>query len=280
MSLEKPSVPRLCPEVTTESLDPLDARSAVESTGSIRSRTCVYLHTEGFHFKTFLDWAVQDIQEARTHSDEAARKRLLVAALMNSRRALSCLVDYYLKRDGLAYCSDAPKVADEKASLLISRGIFDELAATALGRAIDRRNRVEHQYEIPDVVDVHDTVQLVRASIETAVTTSDPMRAAGFYNGFLGGHQTSGDETKFWFNGWSGVMFVLAVTETPPWFGVVVPSSSTKARLRHAPLKAFTCQQLLQLHALLDARSTSGFSGYGPQMFRGELRSAGLLPKT
>jgi|ERR1700710_80519 len=215
------------PIVTFEEMDPLDARSAIETASAPRSRTSVYLHVDGFHFQTFLDWALQDVSEARSIVAESARERFLVGALMNSRRALSCLVDYYLRRDGFTFCRDASKAAGDKSNLLIRRGIFDQLAADTLGRAVDRRNRVEHHYEIPNIADVEDTVQLVRATIDTAVRKSDPMWAAGFYNGFLGGYQTSPDETKFWFDGWSEAMFVMAVTESPPWFGVVIPQSAT-----------------------------------------------------
>src|SRR6185369_4269316 len=163
------------PDVTFEEMDPLDALSAVEATSAPRSRTSVYLHMEGFHFQTFLDWAIQDASDARGITTEAAKERFLVGALMNSRRALSCLVDYYLWRDGFAFCRDAPKSAPDNSNLLIRRGIFDQLAADTLGRAVDRRNRVEHRYEIPNVADVEDTVQLVRATIENAIRRSDPM---------------------------------------------------------------------------------------------------------
>jgi hypothetical protein len=60
------------PNVTFEELDPLDARSAVETASAIRSRTSVYLHVDEFHFQTFLDWALQDVTDARSFTAEAA----------------------------------------------------------------------------------------------------------------------------------------------------------------------------------------------------------------
>jgi hypothetical protein len=265
------------PDVIFEEMNPLDARSAVAATSAPRSRKSVYLYMEGFHFQTFMDWAIQDASDAHGITTEAAKERFLVGALMNSRRALSCLVDYYLRRDGFAFCGDAPKSAPDKSNLLIRRGIFDQLAADTLSRAVDRRNKVEHRYEIPNVADVEDTVQLVRATIETAVRRSDPMWAPGVYNYFLGGNQTSDEETTFWFDGWSGVMFVMAVTESPPWFGIVLPSSTTQAQVRWTLLEKFTCDQLFEIHTHLEVNRIAGFSGYGPQMFRGQLNAAGLI---
>lgn len=265
------------PVVSVEVLEPADALSAVESAaGDKFSRTSVYVEPQGLDFSIFLDWAIQDAKEASAPADEKARGRLLVSALMNARRALSALVDQYLRRDGLSYCKDAPHDADAKAGLLVRRGIFDQLAADALGRAVERRNRVEHQYEVPNAADTQDTVQLVRATIDGAIARSDPKWSPGFYGSFAGGFRSGRGGHTFWFDGWHELVLVLAVSEPEPWFGILIPSSKSEAVLRRASLREFTCDQLIDLHTALDLLPHGGFSGYGAQMFRGQLQSAGL----
>ncbi|MBP9144030.1 MAG: hypothetical protein KBI44_06075 [Thermoanaerobaculia bacterium] len=266
------------PRTTIEVLDPADALTAVESNSADQfSRTTTFMEPQGCDFSVFVEWAILDVNAAAALPDGKDKARFLVSALMNARRGLSNLVDQYLRRDGFAFCSDAPRDAESKAALLVRRGIFDQLAADALARAVDRRNRVEHQYEFPSSADTQDTIQLVRATVDGALVRSDPKCSPAFFGSFSGGYKLTPAGEEFWFDSWSGLVFVFALSEPEPWFGVVIPTTDTEAALRRAPLRSFSCEQLLALHVALERLPDGGVSGYGAKIFRGQLESAGLL---
>jgi len=266
------------PACSFESLDPSDIALAISTNSKPLSKTVVRVPQLGAGYEPFLRWAVQDIEHA-VASPEPEQMRFATSALMNARRSLSCLTDQYLLRDGFPFCKDRPSQAKDKAQLLVRRGLFDELAARALVRAVERRNRVEHSYEIPDLCDAQDTVQLVRATIEHCVARSDPYWAPVLFGQFLGGHSCGPDGEKHWFQGWSGLLFVLARCGSPPWFGVVVPSSNSKteAAVRRVCFSELSCDQLLEALAALEARSSEGYRGYGESTFRGQLACLGLV---
>jgi hypothetical protein len=131
---------------TFESLDPRDVTSAIKTSVALPSRTFVRIGPLGLGYEAFLKWSIQDVDAATSTSGDQ-QIRFSVSALMNARRSLSCLADQYILRDCFAFCSDAPREAEEKTDLLVRRGLFDSLAAGALRHAIDRRNLVEHQYK-------------------------------------------------------------------------------------------------------------------------------------
>lgn len=98
----------------------------------------------GKGYEIFLRWAISDIQIAASASESDKRDRYATNAIMSARRSLSCLVDQYLVRDGIAFCQDAPQDARAKAEVLIERGILDSLASDVLQKAITKRNQIEH----------------------------------------------------------------------------------------------------------------------------------------
>jgi hypothetical protein len=229
----------------------------------------------GLGYAVFLEWAVKDI-EAAADASHHQTTRFSVSALMNARRSLSCLVDQYLARDCFALCRDAPSEAGKKADLLVRRGIFDLLAARALRRAIARRNVIEHQYEQVGLDDAQDTVHLVRSTIENCVARSNPYRASAFFGRFLGGFYSGPQGLVHHFDGWSGNLFVWARCESPPWFGIVIPSSNTEATVRRVPFSALTCDELLEVLVTLEARLSDGYSFVDEGTYRGQLGCLGL----
>jgi|ERR1039458_2245862 uncharacterized protein YutE (UPF0331/DUF86 family) len=270
-----PSV--LKPICSFESIDPMDLLSAVQTNTKLLPRTSVRLSQLGLGFETFLRWAKQDVETAKSSTDTDEETRFAVSALMNARRSLSCLIDQYLLRDGFNLCKDAPRSSNDKAALLVRRGVFDSLAADALGRAADRRNRVEHLYEQLDLKDVQDTLQLVRATIESSILRSDPYWAPALFGIILGGHSGGPQGEEHHFDGWSGLLFVLARCDSPPWFGIVVPSSQSVATVRRVALRDISCDQLLDLLGVMESQSSSAGSGYGEATFRRQLVCAGLV---
>jgi hypothetical protein len=211
-------------------------------------------------------------------TDADQQIRFSLSAVMNARRSLSCLADQYLLRDGFRFCRDVPRDSDAKAKLLVHRGLFDDLAANALRRAVDRRNRVEHDYQQIGLDDARETVRVIRATIENCVTKSDPYRAPALFGSFLGGHSGGPAGDTHWFHGWSGLLFVLTCCFPAPWFGVVIPSSKTEATVRRVFLSELSCAQLAGALAALEARSSSaGYSECDRPTFLGKLTCAGLV---
>jgi len=268
--------PSLVPEVEIEDLDPQDLVSAAQTSSQKLARTICHLQPLGLGFEAFLRWSLEDVSASGQSPAGDTQLRFCANALMNARRALSCLVDQYLARDGFAFCSDAPKEATDKARLLVRRGVIDDLAAGALKRAIERRHQVEHRYEAPRLEDAEDTVQVVRATIETAVAKSDPYSSPSLFGTILGGYSSGPSGTKHRFAGWNGLLFVVVVISSEPWAGVLVPSSATKATLRRVALKKVSCDQLFGFLSILECQQGSGYSGFGPDVLEGKLRSAGL----
>lgn len=253
----------------------MDLLSAVRTNTRLLSRTVLRMPQLGVGFETFLRWATEDVGTKIADPDQETR--FAVSALMNARRSLSCLMDQYLLRDGFNLCTDAPREAGEKANLLVRRGVLDSLAAGALERAVDRRNRVEHSYERVDIKDARDTVQLVRATIENSVAKADPYWAPAFFGSFLGGHSSGERGENHWFHGWSGLVFVFARCDPQPWFGIVIPSSETAATIRRVSLRDVSCNQVLDLLAALESQSSPGYTGYAEETLRGQLVCAGLI---
>jgi hypothetical protein len=258
------------PQCCFETLDPRDIASAI-GTSRPRSRAVIRVGALGLGYEAFLRWSVKDIKDAASNTDPDQQVRFSVNALMNARRALSCLAEQYLLRDGFAFCRDVPREANGKAELLVHRGLFDELAAGALRRAVERRNVVEHDYKQVTFCDAQDTVHLIRTTIENCVAKSDPCLVPGFFGSFLGGHASGVDGEKHWFDGWSGLLFVLARFDSAPWFGVIVPSSNTEATVRKVLFSELSCDQLLATLVKLEKQSSAGYSEYGERTFAAQL---------
>jgi hypothetical protein len=268
--------PLLIPEIEIEDLDPKDLVSAAKTSSQNLRRTICHLQPLGAGFEAFLRWSLNDISAARQSPIADTQSRFCVNALMNARRALSCLVDQYLARDGFAFCSDAPSEAGDKVKLLVRRNVIDHLAAGALKRAIELRHQVEHRYEVPQLEDAENMVQIVRATIETAAAKSDPYSSRSLFGTILGGYSSGQSGEKHWFGGWNGLLFVVVVISSKPWAGVLIPSSNTKATLRKAVLKKVSCDQLFDFLAVLEGLQESGYSGLSPGQLEGQLTCAGL----
>lgn len=264
--------PSLSPICSFEILDPKDIPSAIQSNSRNVSKQLIRIAPLGLGYETFLKWAVQDIDAA----SGPETVRFSVNALMNARRSLSCLADQYLLRDCFTFCSDVPRTADKKAELLFKRGIFDSLATRALERAVTRRNQIEHDYCQVSLSDAQDTVHLIRSTIENCVQRSDPYKSPGLFGTFLGGHSSGPHGVQHRFEGWSGVLFVFARTESEPWLGIVVPSSNVHATVRKTLFSSLTCEELLRALVPLEKQSTTGYSEYGEPTFAAQLTSLGL----
>ena len=123
-----------------ESMDANDLFLAVETLSSHSSlcRMGVYHDKIGDGFERFLEWAIVDINTAAKDTILESQARLATNAVMNARRALSCLVDQYLLRDGFAFCKNPPRDAERSARTLVSHKVFDDLTARVLQRTVEK----------------------------------------------------------------------------------------------------------------------------------------------
>ena len=134
------------------------------------------------------------------------------------------------------------------------RGIIDELTSRVLTRAIEKRNRVEHDYISPDLNTAEDVVELLRRTMATIRQQSDPSRGAWVYGIFLGecGYRNDGPWATF--GGWCEPLIVFSRSDTCPWVGIVLPDSETNAVVRRTDLNLVKLDELLQILSLAEQK--------------------------
>src|SRR5690606_9344925 len=132
-------------------------------------------------------WAIQDVSKAPHEPNAQEQARLCTNAIVNARRALGCLVEWYVHRDLGKCCKNPPESPKQQAEFLMRRGIIDELTSRVLARAIEKRNKVEHDYIVPELDSTEDVVELLRRTMATIRNQSDPAMAPWIFGIFLGG---------------------------------------------------------------------------------------------
>lgn len=63
---------------------------------------------------TQLNWALLEIKNAMQTDSAEERKRYSANAVVNARRSLACLVEWYLQRDLATFCKDRPDTAKKQ----------------------------------------------------------------------------------------------------------------------------------------------------------------------
>lgn len=207
-----------------------------------------------------LSWAIRDVSTAPKEPDADERDRLCTSAVLNSRRALACLVDWYVERDLGNRCKTPPGSPKEKAEFLVRRGIIDELTSHVLARAIHKRNVVEHDYVAPTLDTAEDVVELLRRTMATIRSQSDPSCAPWIFGVFLGSHGYGKDGAFARFGGWSDPLIVFSRFPPRPWVGIVLPKTEEYAIVRHAYLSNVSDDELIQLLGLAEQRYGRGGS--------------------
>jgi hypothetical protein len=134
------------------------------------------------------------------------------------------------------------------------RGVIDELTSRVLARAIDKRNRVEHDYIVPELETAEDVVELMRRTMTTIRQHSDPSYGPWIFGIFLGGHGFGKNGRFATFGGWCEPLVVFSRFAPRPWVGVVLPDGETKALIRYTNLAEVTLDQLLQLLSLAEQK--------------------------
>jgi hypothetical protein len=220
-----------------------------------------------------LNWAIQEIITAADAPTKEERERLSTDAMLNSRRALACLVDWYLERDLINCCKNPPSDAKRKARCLVSRGIIDELTSRVLERAISERNQVEHRYLVPLLETAEDVVELLRRTISAIRSQSEPSHAPWIFGSFLHSLGSSEKGPYAEFHGWTQPLLVLWRFGHRPWVGIVIPEGSSKAAVRRAFLDETGPEELIAILSVADLK-------YGRPSFLTDIKSAGVLAKT
>ncbi len=179
-------------------------------------------------------WATREIALAEGASNSLDQQRLLVNAVTHARRALACLVDWYLASYNFSRCSGAPRDDDAggKAELLVRRGVIDDLSSRVLKRAVAVRNIAEHQYSPPTAEQAEDAVELIRRVVHFVTQTTDPSKGPWLFGTPLHGYSCDGDTVMATFDAWTEFCFVICGFFDPPWLGVVEPTGDKSANVR------------------------------------------------
>jgi hypothetical protein len=223
-----------------------------------------------------LNWSTQEISQAQFESG-TERNRLITNAVINSRRALACLTDWYMSRDMVNLCAQPATTPKQQAEYLTKRGIIDDLTARVLERAIDDRNRVEHDFTPTSLERAEDIVELLRRTMFTLRANSDPSYGPMIFGSYLGGWGWGDNGPTSAFHGWNGPLVVFSRFSSDPWVGIVIPSSEAEATVRRTYLKCLKRDQLLQIHTMAEQRFSSTTSFSDPETSRFRLSSVGLL---
>jgi len=213
----------------------------------------------------WLNCAIKDIEQAAKSSDSRDIVRFSANAIMSARRALSCLVDWYLERDLVAKCKNPPTSADKKTDFLVKRHIIDDLAASVLERAIYVRQKVEHKYESPTLEMAQDFVELIRREIYAIRAESNPERTAWTFGSYENSSGFSRERDLYAeFYGWHDSSVVIQRFVEPLWIGIVLPQDSTHATIRRAFLKDFGVEDILEMLTVLKCNYSKLGSWSGP----------------
>jgi uncharacterized protein YutE (UPF0331/DUF86 family) len=197
--------------------------------------------------------AVLEVAMASRSQNQSDRIRSCIAAVASAKRAVSCLVDWYLTGHCFAFCKDAPRTSQEKSALLLRRQVVDELTSHVLERAVNLRNRIEHEYESPSLDDSENVVELIRRTIQHIKKETNPELAPCLF-GLLSGYAAGSGMLKWygWFD--NDPVFLIAGFANPPWLGVIEPSGKDVAHVRRAHFAEAKLQVYEEILSTLEMR--------------------------
>lgn len=217
-----------------ETLKPEDLTQALLTVRQSATTVRAVIPAPGVGVDVLLERALADIADAARATAHKDVERAATNAIGNARRALACLVDWYLYRDGFCLCRNAPRGARAKSAILKSRGLVDELTSRVLARAIAVRNRAEHEYDNIGLDDAEDVVELLRRTTQVLRTTSNPAHAHCILGSMQYSMRTGPEEREVLFRGWvpNKACIVVALFASEPWVGIVIPQDKRAAVVR------------------------------------------------
>jgi hypothetical protein len=238
-------------KITFEDVDPQDL---IDVAGSISGRESegIFVDAPGSGVDRLLAWSLADLQLAVDAPGGAAREQCAANAIVNGRRALACLVDWYLARDCFSLCKDAPLPEKKQAELLLERRLIDDLSSRVLGRAIQTRNVVEHEYSVPTLEVAEDVVELLRRTIQCLRAESDPAQGPCLFGSLSRSVRFGAAGSRAEFYGWREPSFLLCSFDLRPWLGAIVPSSSNESLVRRTFFDEISTKLLLEVLQVLE----------------------------
>ncbi len=201
-----------------------------------------------------MEWALREVGTASAPPAGEDPSRYRINAISHAKRALICLVDWYMERDMAFLCRDAPRDARKQVQFLTKRGIVDSLTGRVLERAIKLRNDVEHQYRDPSIEDIEDAVELLRRTTTALRLHSTPDYGPWIYGMFLYSQGTGHGRNYAEFRGWREPLVVFSRFSEKPWVGVVLPETPAKATVRRTSLSTISAGDLCELLNLVEQR--------------------------
>jgi hypothetical protein len=160
-----------CTFETVEAIDLIDAASTLKPR-RLRNRAIINVPPPGNGVDKLLNWAIAEVKASAQANNPDEQERFAASATTNARRALGCLVDWYMQRDCFSLCKNAPAGAERKSEILVRRGLIDELTSHVLARAIAKRDVLEHQFVAPVLETAEDVVELLRRTIRNLMSES------------------------------------------------------------------------------------------------------------
>jgi uncharacterized protein YutE (UPF0331/DUF86 family) len=226
---------------------------------------------------TFLAWAIHEVADAAQASEQEEVKRLSANAVMNSRRALACLVDWYIERDLAAFCKDRPDTPKKQAAFLVRRGVIDELTSRVLERAITQRNKLEHEYISPTLSQAEDFVELLRRTIFAIRAHSDPSHGPWVFGIFLSASGIGKEGPYAHFGGWNDSLVVFSRFPPRPWVGILIPENCSRALVRRSFLDCTATDLLIDILSMAEQKYGHPGSFQGSRSCEMMARAMGLM---
>lgn len=234
----------------------VDAEDLLDVARSMRGRgrEDVRIPAPGIGVDELLAWSLKDVELARDVRGTSAEGRCATNAVMNGRRALACLIDWYLQRDCFHLCADAPQGAEKKAEVLQERGILDPTAVSALKRAIFERDKAEHQFKAVTLEEAESFVEMMRSSISRLRAESDPSLTPFCFGGMSYSFIRRGYSSTVTFLGWMESSFFFCSWVQDPWLGAIVRDENDHfaATVRRGFFKEITTDLLLKVLQALE----------------------------
>lgn len=260
----------------------VDAKDLPDVARSIRGsgRMSVKISAPGIGVDELLAWSLKDVELARGARGTSDESRCATNAVMNGRRALACLIDWYLQRDCFDLCADAPQRAEEKAKLLQERGILDTTAVSALKRAIFERDKAEHRFKAVTVQEAESFVETMRSSISRVRAESDPALSPYFFGRMSYSIRLSESTSSVKFLGWVEPCFLFCTWVQDPWLGAMLPDTGDRfgAIVRRGLFKEITTDLLLKVLQTLELSYGQSEGSVSLEIGKKILRESGVVP--
>lgn len=256
-----------------EALLPRDLIDAILSLPKSSVGNGIHWMARGEGHEQQLNWAIEEITQARLSPGNV--KRHSTQAVFNARRALDCLVTWYLDRDAFSHCKNAPRESPPKAAILKRRGIIDDLTESVLSRAISARNTAEHGYTSIGLEEAEDIVDLIRRTIQALIASNSPMLGYGVLGSFS--YASSTFEPKAQFFGWKNPFILFPFMPQHPWLDIVLPESESLATVRRIAVNKLTVSEWHEAIEAMESRfGAKVWSGSSVQTLEGLLSPMGI----